>query len=195
MTSFRAQLAERLLKDCPQAYPEFALAYGEPGYEAKLGVVMANWNHVPKRVFDILERAGWGCEWCDEWTVCGNGKAWRTQGDSYFWQPSAIVTNDGELLTRDDDASEWIAEMEMTDVGHPMQVLPGWITAEDLQGAGYTLRNDAQESGFHPGQTDDPAPLARAAFAEGAQAVVFRRIENSQFYSKWQCWVKLPEGE
>jgi hypothetical protein len=196
MTAFRVAIAQRLLAPYEQQGIEWATAYGDPGHDEVLGVIMANWNNIPRRIGDILEKAGWGCEWSDEWSVCGQGKAWRMSPDSYFWQPNAVVTNDGELITRDDDPSVWIEEMQMTDKGHPYRTLPEWITDADLAEAGFVREPDEElESGWFPGQNDDPKTHAKAAFDKGAEAVVFRKTEQSQFYSKWECWVRMPEAE
>ena len=80
----------------------WAPGYAEPGYDQpKRGVVMANWNHLPKELDSILDRAGYTVEWSDEWTECSDcGKALRTSPDSYGWRPSYTVTSDGEVVCR-----------------------------------------------------------------------------------------------
>lgn len=91
----------------------YAASYAEPGYEQpKRGILLANWNRLPSKLTDVLERAGYSIEWSDEWSVCDCGKAFRTEPDSHSWTP-AYTERDGELLCRecapddtDDDGDE-----------------------------------------------------------------------------------------
>lgn len=94
---------------------------GWAGDEDSAPVVAANWNlindfadaaihgsssedrelvpggDVMERLFDILERAGYDCQWYDEISTCGSCyRAIRTQPDSYGWQPEYAV-GDGEI--------------------------------------------------------------------------------------------------
>lgn len=55
------------------------------------------------------------------------------------------------------------------------------------------LINGDYESGFHAGQTDDPKKIARQAFDNGAQKVVFRMKESSQFYIVFQGFALYEE--
>jgi hypothetical protein len=182
--------AEAYLQDKHQAL--WAHGYGEPGYaDPPRGILLANWNDVPRGLADWLERQGFGLEWFDEWTICDNGKAWRTSPDSYAWE-SSLVYGEGFMLTRDDDHAEIIDTIAMTDYAQQAECVPSWIDASDLQDAGYTLHAVKLESGFHPGQTDDPAKIAREAFEAGAERVVFRKVENSQFYIVFDCWCLMP---
>lgn len=172
---------------------EYCTHYGEPGYQdPEKGVILANWNDVPSGLAEWLEKCGFSLEWSDEWTIdYANNKAYRTSPDSYLWQSSIAYTNDGELLTPDDDASAWIDEFAMSDRGHPCRVLPSRITEQELTELGFVLFVDECETGFHHGQTDRPEPIAKRAFSEGASRVVFRLTDSGQFDIKWQCWVEM----
>lgn len=70
--------------------------YSEPGYAAgKNGVLAANWNVLPTRAVDVLERAGYSVEWSDEWIDCCEcGGAVRTQSDGYDWTPAYKLVGD-----------------------------------------------------------------------------------------------------
>ena len=175
---------------------EWCADYGEPGYHTPAaGVILANWNDVPGRLADYLETAGYSLEWSDEWLIdYDHGKAWRTQADSYSWQSSVMYTDDCELITPDDGAAEFIAACEMADANQPARALPAWVTADDLLAKGYELVKHEYESGFFPGQTDDPESIARALFSEGAEKIVFQLSENSQFYSRFRAWAVMSEG-
>ena len=76
-----------------------------------------------------------------------------------------------------------------------MGCLPSRITESDLQEAGFKLFRGDLESGWHHGQTDDPQAIAKLAFDDGAYRVVFRKVENSQFYIRFECWVDMNETE
>lgn len=167
--------------------------YGEPGYDQpQSGIVFADWNDVPQPLQVALEEVGYNLEWSDEWLICGQGKAWRTSPTSYSWSPSYRVTDDGEIITPDDGALAFIEDCEMTDYGQPIKALPGWVSAEDLEEAGFQRVNeDPYESGWFPGQTDDPAEIARNLFeCPHVLKVVFQINEKSQFYIRFTVWVK-----
>lgn len=171
---------------------EFASTYGEPGYtDPERGILFANWNDVPKGLADWLESQGFALEWSDEWAQV-NDKAYRTQPDCYSWESSLVLTEDGEYLTRDDDPSDVIDACAMTDWNQRAGCVPSWIAPADLEDCGYSLFAGELESGFHPGQTDDPVAYAKQAFAAGAERVVFRKVENSQFYCRFECYALMP---
>ncbi len=77
----------------------YAREYAEPGYtQPKKGIFFANWNHLPAKLGDILERMGFECEWSDEWTTCEDcNRAVRTQPDSHGWTPAYAYVDGAEL--------------------------------------------------------------------------------------------------
>jgi hypothetical protein len=177
-------------------HADFTATYGEPGYsDPERGIIFANWNNIPKGLADWLEKQGYSLEWSDEWTTCGNGKAWRTSPDCYQWESSIVLTDDGEMLTRDDSHADVIEALAITHQNQTPGCVPSWVAQMELREEGYSLFAGELESGFHPGQTDDPAKLAKQAFEAGAERVVFRKVENSQFYVRFECWVLMPESE
>ena len=169
--------------------------YGERGcQDPESGIVFANRNNISKRIGNYLSEAGYECEWSDEWYIDHNhGKAWRTSPDSYSWVCALVLTDDGEYLTPDDGASEVIEALAMTDYAQPARAVPDWVTVTDIEAEGYTAINGDYETGFHPGQTDDPVKIARKAFDAGAESVVFRIKEASQFYTVFQGYRKGGE--
>lgn len=171
-------------------YLESATTYGEPGYQdPECGILFADWNNVPKGLQNWLESCGFELEWSDEWTQV-NDKAYRTSPDSHGWECQLMLTTDGEYLSPDDDESEWVAECEVTSNGQPTRCLPSWITNEALEQVGFTLvPGDPEQAGFHSGMDSDPAKIASEHFKTGAAKVVFRKLENSQFYIEFETWV------
>lgn len=78
----------------------WAPKYAESGYDQpKRGIVMANWNKLPRELGAILERAGYAIEWSDEWATCDscNG-AVRTQPDGHGWEPGYRETESGDTF-------------------------------------------------------------------------------------------------
>ena len=174
---------------------EWGAEYGEPGYaNPEFGVILANWNNVPKGLADWLENVGYSLEWSDEWTIVGE-KAYRVQPDCHSWESSLILTDDGEYLTRDDSPSDILECLAMSDRGHPVRCVPSWVSVDALTSEGYALFKGELESGFHPGQTDSPDDYARQAFEQGAERVIFRKVENSQFYCRFECYALFSSAE
>ena len=96
---------------------EYASEYASGHDAPKRGILFADWNDETRRgtdeerrrheywpvvsrfrsrFADILERAGFACEWSDEWTICECGKAVRTQPDGWDWRPQFVV-KDGRI--------------------------------------------------------------------------------------------------
>lgn len=182
-----------------QHYLEWCSEYGEPGYsQPETGVMLANWNPIPRTIMDYLEAQGFELEWSDEWTINYNSsKAYRTSPSSYDWE-SSVVYYDGEPLFRDDDdPADIIEAIAMTDWNQEAGCVPSWITPSDLEEVGYVKVNHEDfESGWFPGQTDDPAKIAKAIWngPKRVERLVFRKVENSQFYCKFECWALYEEG-
>lgn len=174
-------------------YAEWCSHYGEPGYsDPERGVLFADWNPVPRWIGDYLTEAGFGLEWSDEWAIdCDNSKAYRTSPDSWGWQSSIVLTEDGHMLTPDDDAADVIAALQMDGPTSLCARVPHWISDADLQEAGFALVSRDYESGFHPGQNDNPREIAKALFAErDVLAVTFRVDDVRQFDARFSAWVK-----
>lgn len=172
---------------------EWCEKYGEPGYhDPAKGIIFANWNDIGKRIGEYLDEAGYECEWSDEWTIDYNhGKAYRTSPDSYGWVSQVAYMEDGEMLTPDDSVSEWVEQFAITSPLQPARALPDWITPAKLEEEGYSAFNGDYESGWHPGQNDNPKAIAQQVFAHpDAESLVFRVKEQSQFYTVFQAFVR-----
>ncbi len=62
--------------------------YGEPGYSTDKPVILfANWNDLNKSEMNAVESVA-EIEWSDEWIQDDAGRAFRSQPDSYSWEPS-----------------------------------------------------------------------------------------------------------
>jgi len=168
--------------------------YAEPGYtDTPKGILLANWNNVSKRVQCILERAGYSLEWEDEWCTCsGCGKAVRTQADSYQWQQSFWMPEDsGELF-----CVECIDPEAYLDSLHDKPQSCVTIHSIDPADHGYTQLKDGFESGFHPGQNDDPKAIYKALRAKGEKRpLIFVLDSTGQFDIGFSVWAKEPTDE
>jgi len=171
----------------------------------KGGIWYADWNDIGgyhdnsyseraktlmKRLGDLLEKAGAEIDWSDEVTTCGDcGRLIKTEPDSYGWQPEFVV-GDGDITC--------------TDCLDPAEYLRGLadgqgfnsIASIDPTDHGYVrLNEDSYETGFHPGQTDDPKKVAKELVAKGYRRFIFHKDEQSQFYCKWSVYVPADEPE
>lgn len=73
-------------------------AASEPEAAPEHGVVRADWNDLPECLFDLFERYGFGAEWSDQWSTCGQCyQSIRTEPDSYCWKPAFHVTH-GDII-------------------------------------------------------------------------------------------------
>lgn len=128
----------------------------------------------------------------DEYTVdYETGKAWRTSPDSYFWSPSVVWTDGGEMLTPDHDISEWI-DWASND---PTRCLtPNMVKLDELMEMGFTFHpdeDDVNQSGLHQGMDADPAKTYKKLRDSYQYSdVIFWLKETSQFYSTWQVLIR-----
>lgn len=131
---------------------------------------------------DLDNRVNYG--FSDEYTTCSHcGKLIRTSPDSYYWQPDFLV-GDGEISCADcleSDAEGVIEQVKNTDTPLPPSI--------DASAYGWVRLNDEScESGFFPGQNDNPKTFKRALENAGID-YLFRIDEPSQFYTRWSVWV------
>lgn len=171
----------------------FAPDYAEPGYgPAGKGILLANWNKVEVdrtmvRLGDIIERLGYQTEWSDEWVECDDcGKTFRTIPNCYFWEQSGI---DGEeCLCR--ECIDWETLCRARE-DNPGSCVPSSVNPAEF---GYVLAKTDFETGFHPGQTDNPVEVYKTVKTE-SNHVLLRIKEVSQFYSVWEVWTREEEEQ
>jgi hypothetical protein len=168
----------------------FSEAYAEPGYEnPSKGILFSDWNYFPRDIGDLLERYGFAIEWEDEWTTCDCCyKALRTSPDCYSWQPSFITTKDGcvcfECLSEGD-----IETLE----DNPRKAVN--LRDVDLTQYGYREIKCGYESGWHPGQNDDPVKIYDEMVAHGHKRLLFQVDSVGQFDISFCVWEKIPDDD
>jgi hypothetical protein len=187
--------------------------YAEPGYtDPECGIVATgNWNKIddynketnkhdlvsdlPGRIFDIFEKMGIEGEWSDEWSECTEcNKLVRTSPDSYSWQRSYWFPEDsGEIICREcvkNDPEEYLRAHE--------GCTTSCITIDEIDPADHDyvkVNEDSYESGWHPGQTDDPKTVAAWLHNQGVKRFLFRLDSVGQFDSRWSVYVHKDEDE
>jgi len=194
-----------------QVVHDHASEYGEPGYRVSDDttpiILFGDWwcrcdkkdggklhglsDHHPM-LFAQLEAQGVEFEWYDEWVVDHeNDKAYRSEPDSYMWQPSYVLTDDCELLTPDDDIEAWIERA----VDTPSRAIPSVIyTGADLVGEGFEQHNSYFESGWHPGQDDNPKVITEQIRRYEPDAeIVFVIDSTGQFDMRFSAYYRTGE--
>lgn len=196
---------------------DLAIGYAEPGYGSNDSVIVfGNWNpkrfargddapltkaeSLPERLAEAIERAGGHTEWLDEWATCGNCyRAMRTQADSYGWTMfGAYSEHIGEYTCaycmREDIErclEDWIDD--------PKRAVT-WLSAHDLREQGWEQWEPGNpvyfESGWHPGQDDDPSAILETIKSRLPDASVLFHISHvQQFDIRFTAWIKLTETD
>ena len=169
----------------------FAPAYAERGYsDSAKGVLFANWNYFSHKATDLLERAGYSIEWEDEWTTCaGCGKALRTNGDSYGWQPSYFNAVDScEFYCLE------CADIESVLESYEDKPTRAFNDHIDPSKYGYHKLEGDFESGLHPGQNDNPSEIYSRLRASGHSRLLFSVDSVGQFDIRFSVWEKIPRS-
>lgn len=187
--------------------------YAEPGYHpSDTLVVLGNWNPkrwprdggapltkaetIGPRLADALDKLdGVDIQWLDEWHSCnGCYRAVRTEPNSYSWQPAYAWMDGCEIYCHDCLKADIATSLENGDYINNPRMAITWLSDAELEQAGWTQWEPADphtyESGWHPGQTDDPEKVLEAIRRETAADVVFRIHENSQFYTRWRAYTR-----
>jgi hypothetical protein len=190
-----ARAIQALIEDRCGGDVDWCGAYGEPGYsDPERGIIFANWNKVSKPVYSWLESHGYGLEWSDEWIVSHEtGKAYRTSPDGYGWLPSYLLTEGGDVIGADEirngDEIDTYIEHLMNDANRADTFGIDW-TEHGFR----KLNADAYESGFHPGQTDNPRKILAAAQAAYPNDDFIFSIDGAgQFDMRFSLWARSPE--
>lgn len=188
--------------------------YAEPGYGSDDDVIVfGNWNpkrfprgddapltkdeNLGPRLARILEAAGAEIQWYDEWARCGDCyRAFRTSGDSYQWTMYGDFSEDAcdyicaDCLVKD---PETLIEEYVNNSSKALTFLSG----PDLVALGFEQHNGTFENGWHEGQDDDPSEILERIlkFAPDGTEVVFTIPEVSQFYVRFNAYVRTPEND
>ncbi len=176
--------------------------YGELGYDKpEKGILFANWNDISDPIKNYLEKAGFALEWSDEWEISYDwNKAYRTSPSSYDWECLIAYNDNGELLTPEDELSDWIEYAEYTDhTRQPRSLRSDFARGEkltELNNLGYNkINGDSYESGLHDGMNDDPLKIGAVLCKLGYDSILFIINDTSQFYITFDVYAKKEEIE
>lgn len=174
-------------------YVRFASEYGEPGYaQPQAGILFADWNDCPKWLIAGLERRGYSLEWCDEWIEADEtGKAYRTSPTSWGWKPYYILRDGCEVIGGDEiengDCLDWYVNEYL--LNNPTRC--NLFRGVDLGALGFKQFNGQFETGWHPGQNDDPKEVLKRINRElPGHDVIFSLDSKGQFDSYWSAWIR-----
>jgi hypothetical protein len=180
--------------------------YAERGYtQPESGMVaLGNWNKIceydkeknqhidlddaPTRIGRLLERAGVGIEWDDEWTSCDScNKIFRTTSSGPYWMPSGYVDDAGAGICKDcTDPVDYLESREGVDSkANCLEFNP-----EDYD---YVLAIEDLEYGLHVGQTDNPHIIGKNLRRKGIYRYLFSIDHNSQFDTGFCVYIHKSE--
>ena len=181
---------------------DYCTGYAEPGYGADdTLIVFANWNDERLApLADVIEATdGAELEWSDEWVRCDDCyRALRTSGDSYGWRMFGAWVDDCSIVCADCLCSDMDSSLEQYHNDADKAVT--WCNARDMAAAGWTqyAADDPREyeTGWHPGQTDDPHHVFETIREElGSDVdVVFLIDSTGQFDVSWSAWTREEQS-
>jgi len=157
-------LVSKLLTKYSHGLDDYAEKYSEPGYSKEIDdspILFANWNGLKGSTMSAIEKQ-FNIEWSDEWYRCGEcGGAVRTQGDGHGWTQNYYMFNDCEPVCKDCiDECEGLQEHIIGDL---LDNSKNCNLLIDLDNHGFEEIECGYESGWHPGQTDNPEKILIAA--------------------------------
>lgn len=186
---------------------QFFTGYAEPGYNSpKHGwIAVGNWNTVsryneatgkfevideaPARFAAALERLDVELEWCDEWVACDScGLIFRTTADSYCWQKSGTIDENGCTCSACLDPVEHLAALEAQD--HRCNT----ISTIDFGDCGYRALDLSFENGLYGGQAADPKKIGAVLRACGISRYVFNLDSTGQLDISFSVWVHKSQA-
>jgi len=201
---------DRILSNILDLFERHNISYdlypgcSEKGYE-DVEMLCSNWNNRDyhpfkmSRLCDFIEnRQIIEIDWNDEYIGCSECyKAIRTIADCYSWEPSFIWVNDCELLCRDHwgDNLEDIIEYYKNSIN---RALPSDFM-EKVEKAGWKCYSPNEyckryETGFHPGQTDNPLMVVKEIEAElPDHDYLFVINSKGQFDINWHVFIRKQD--
>lgn len=216
LTETRRDLIDAVLRSiCEAEGWNYCHEYGEPGYgDANTRIIILGsfwkrdaegglygWFDKHPRFEAAMREAGIELEWDDEWTIDhDNDKCYRTSPDSYGWTPSHAYTEGGDILTPDDDVENWLEHAMGDEYDGPRALYRTQLPMSKVEEAGFVRWPDEDEfyeSGWHPGQTDDPMEVikrARQALGEDTQVIIYV-TGVGQFDTRWVVYTRQPSED
>lgn len=179
---------------------DYYTGIAEKGYDDQ-EMICANWNN-NERIGVWIEKHFPDIElsWDDEWTNCSNCyKAVRTLPDCYSWTPSYLWASDCEILCLD-CATEWPEDIiDHYKNDYYMAIVPDFYPTLIEHGfICYSPDEYCQrfETGWHPGQTDDPKKVAKDIEENLPDYDYIFKIDSvGQFDTHWSVFLRRKDYE
>lgn len=191
-------------------YPEYYHGITEQGYDDK-PLLVADWNiyyedngkkHISHKLLSWAEDYFEDIEfsWNDEWTNCSDCyKAVRTSPTHYGWLPSYMWTSDCSIACVEcyEDQAEDIIETYRNDTNKA--IMPEFYPI--LEQNGFICYSPDEyckcfETGFHPGQNDDPKRVAKDIESELPNYdYIFKINSCGQFDLQWSVFLRKQETD
>lgn len=186
--------------------------YANPRDDSGKGVLTANWNHFPrmaasdyyrtdegkaaqeynwshkgKRFGDILERMGYHLEWSDQTMRCDHCGGCITEGPDYYGDTAHYsILGECEVVCEDcirkDFTGEYLEGLE----NNPRNAVH--ISGISPADHGYTEIECGFESGWFPGQNDDPKKIYKDLKSRGFDRILFEISDCGQFDVSFCVW-------
>lgn len=183
---------------------DYSHAYAEPGYDDPpegRSIFLANWNDpTAARAARVLEHCGHEIQWYDEWHSCQDcGRLVRVQPDSYSWTPSYALVNECEIICHDCLTLDTVADEYVDSDTHALTPSLWNALADEVTSAGFTRVPDDDtyyESGWHPGQTDNPHEIGAAyRAAHPGHRTLWRILGVGQFDARFALYAAPPADD
>jgi hypothetical protein len=169
----------------------------EPGYinagQADIkGFLVANWNHVDKELIAWIEEGGDydSGYWSDEWDTCDEcGGLVRNQADSYSWKRYGTCDENGTVCGNclKKDIPAYLETLEgKSGKAVTLDVDPGQHGYVRVNPEG---RHEGFESGWHPGQDDDPKAMAKTLKLNGITRFIWVITGVGQFDVRFTLYI------
>lgn len=180
--------------------------------EGKMGILTADWNHVSRRTQDILEAAGWELEWSDQIMMCDHCNGAARTDPSYIGDPWTVwIDDEGGVLCRKCAVEEFPEEYIGWALNNPNRA----VRMLDPGCWGFRLENPfydwtsykggpvvkSYESGFHPGQNDDPKTITKdlrkkwEAMGVEQRDILFSIDDVGQFDVSFLVWSREKDWQ
>jgi len=147
-------------------------------------ILFGDWNDLPNGIVDLIEDSGYTIEWGDEWFVYyDESLAYRTQADSWGWEPSYFVA-DCEILPIEFFEEEYVESV----MNHTNKAVNSSI---DLEEYGFVdFGETCHESGWY-GIVEDPEDVLEKAREEADFCdYIFQICSVEQFRVNFRLMVR-----
>lgn len=203
----------RIIKYLDEKYQNTAYVdWGMDANNPEQHVVVADWNNIPDKFTTILEDMGVEVWWSDQYGRCEHcSNLIDLQPSCYGWEAPAIIGEWGyvcqtcvELIDDEyelnDVFDEHIYEYNKG-IGYQAKAVPSWAIYlfEKFGWQCWSEDNEdlchRYESGWFPGQNDDPEKVFKEIMEiDNDLRVVFAINSIGQFDVRWNVWIK-PKTE